>query len=108
MRHLQRLGYRLLDRNWRIRRYELDIVAIRGSVVSFVEVKTRTRGAQLAVESVAPAQRRRIRRAAEAWIHAHPGVGREFRFDVVSVDLFPGRPPAVQLIAGAFVGDDLL
>ena len=90
-----------------MRRYELDIVAVHGPVVSFVEVKTRSRSAQRAAESVTPAQRRRIRRAAEAWIHAHPGVGREFRFDVVSVDLIPGRPPEVALIADAFVGDDL-
>jgi putative endonuclease len=76
-------------------------------VVSFVEVKTRTTGPQDAAESLTPAQRRRIRRAAEAWIHAHPGVGREFRFDLAVVRASCGKGTTVELIPDAFFGDDL-
>lgn len=73
--------------------------------MAFVEVKTRGRGPQRAAEALAPAQRRRIRRAAESWIHSHPGVGREFRFDLVTVDVAAGRPARVEHIEDAFHGD---
>src|SRR5688500_14052776 len=41
---LQRDGYRILDRNWRVRGGELDIVALDGEILVFVEVKVRTDG----------------------------------------------------------------
>jgi putative endonuclease len=103
---LERDGYEILDRNWRSGRYELDLVASRGGVVAFVEVKTRRPGPQRAVEALDPTQRLRIRRAAESWIHAHPGVGREFRFDLVTVDVARGGPARVEHIPDAFHGDD--
>lgn len=81
-------------------------MARREGVVAFVEVKTRRRGPQRAVEALAPAQRRRIRRAAESWIHAHPGVGREFRFDLVTVDVAEDGAARVEHIEDAFYGDD--
>jgi Holliday junction resolvase-like predicted endonuclease len=49
---------------------------------------------------------RRLRRAAAAWIHAHPGVGREFRFDVVGVELHQEGSVRVHHVADAFTGDD--
>ncbi len=103
---LERDGYEILDRNWRSGRYELDLIVRREGVVAFVEVKTRVAGPQCAVDALAPAQRRRIRRAAESWIHAHRGVGREFRFDLVTVDVPHGGPPRVEHIPDAFFGDD--
>jgi len=75
-------------------------------VVAFVEVKTRRPGPQRAAEALAPTQRRRIRRAAESWIHSHPGVGREFRFDLVTVDVARGGPPRIEHIQDAFYGDE--
>ena len=99
-------GYRILDRNWRHGRCELDLVASKGGVVSFIEVKTRHGGAQVASEALPPAQRRRLRRAAEAWIHAHPGVGREFRFDMVAIDLTAGGPTFFDHVEDAFHGED--
>jgi putative endonuclease len=91
-----------------VRRYELDLVALRGAVVVFVEVKTRARGPQEAVDALSTGQRRRIRRAAESWIHAHPGVGEEFRFDLISVDIRAGDVPTVRQIEDAFYGEDVL
>ncbi len=63
-------------------------------VVAFVEVKARGPGPEDPLEAVRPDQRRRIMRAARAWIHAHPGVGSRFRFDVVAVALDRPRRPA--------------
>ena len=106
VRHLERAGLRVLDRNWRRGRYELDLVAREGDVVAFVEVKARHPGPQASLEGLGWAQRRRLRRAAEAWIHAHPGVGREFRFDLVGVTFRPGRAPRIEHVRAAFHGDD--
>lgn len=77
-----------------------------GDTVVFVEVKTRRPGPQPAAEALAPAQRRHLRRAAEAWIHAHPGVGREFRFDLVVVEWSEGRASRIEHLPDAFYGDD--
>ena len=103
---LRNAGLEVLSRNWRSGRRELDLVVLDGSVVDFVEVKTRRAGPQSPAEAVGRAQRRRLRGAAEAWIHAHPGVGSEFRFDVVGIVISPDRPPSVVHIADAFTGDD--
>ena len=104
--HLEAKGYRVIATNARTSEGQVDIVAQRDGVVAFVEVKTRRPGPQRAVEALDPTQRLRIRRAAESWIHAHPGVGREFRFDLVTVDVARGGPARVEHIPDAFHGDD--
>ena len=99
-------GFVVLDRNWRSGRRELDIVARDGDVIAFVEVKTRAPGPQAPVEAVSRAKRRTIRHASEAWIHAHPGVGREFRFDVVGVTAGPRGKHRIRHYPDAFTSDD--
>lgn len=106
-RFLTASGYAVLARNWRSGRREIDIVALRAEVVVFVEVKTRTPGVEAPVQALARDQRRRLRRAAEAWIHANPGVGREFRFDLIGIELHPGAAPLIRHIPDAFFGDEV-
>ncbi len=106
MRFLESAGYRTLARNWRAGRRELDIVALRDGIVAFVEVKTRMPGPEEPLESLTPRQRRGLRRAAEAWIHSHPGVGREFRFDLIAVQAGGGGTPRIEHVTNAFFGDD--
>lgn len=105
-RSLEREGLRILDRNWRSSRRELDLVAREGEVVAFIEVRARTGGPEDPLESIDWKKRKDLRRAAEAWIHAHPGVGREFRFDVVAVRGRPGEPAEIEHVRGAFTADD--
>ncbi len=105
-RALAEAGLEVLDRNWRAGRRELDLVAREGDVVAFVEVKTRTPGPQAPLEGIGPRKRRDLRRAAERWIHAHPGVGREFRFDAVAVRIRPGGEADVEHVRNAFFGED--
>ena len=88
-----------------MRRYEIDLVAERDGTVAFVEVKTRGPGPQAAFESFHPRQMMRIRRAAEAWIHAHPGRGTEFRFDLVAVQIDGVELPVIDHFEDAFHGD---
>ncbi len=105
--HLQARGLVVLDRNWRCRDGELDIVARDGDALVFVEVKTRS---SLAYGGPADAVDRRkaarIRRLAVQWIaHRRAGGEPEFwaaiRFDVVAV---VRASPGVQVrhLAGVF------
>jgi putative endonuclease len=78
-------GYRILMRRYRTGLGEVDLIASRGRVVAFIEVKFReTRTA--ALESVSERQRRRIRAAANAYLAHHPQVAEmDCRFDVIVV-----------------------
>lgn len=85
-RWLAERGWQVLDRNVRSRAGEIDIVARRGAVVAFVEVKTRRSGAfGTPAEAVTYRKRVRIRGAALRWLAEHrPGAG-AVRFDVLEV-----------------------
>jgi putative endonuclease len=92
-------GYALLDRNWRCRDGELDLVLGRRGLVVFCEVKARTSTAFGApVEAVTTAKQGRLRRLGAQWLRDHEGtrVG-EVRFDVASV--LAGE---VEVVEGAF------
>ena len=83
-------GYEVLERNWRRREGEVDLIARNGRTVVFCEVKTRTSDAfGTGAESVLPAKQRRIRRLAARWLaELTPASGRalvDLRFDVVSI-----------------------
>ena len=80
-------GYRILDANAWAGGYELDLVVRRGERVVFVEVKAKAGpGYGDPVEMVGPEKQRRLRRAAEAWLAAHPKLaGLEASFEVVAV-----------------------
>lgn len=88
---LARSGWRILARNWRIKAGELDLIAIDGSSLVIVEVKSQhagsMRGPTVPVLAVGPNKQRRIRRLASAWIAAreHRVWFREVRFDVVGI-----------------------
>ena len=83
---LQQAGFRVLARNWRQGRLELDIVCREGDVLVFVEVKTRAAGGMLLPgEAVTPRKRATLFRAARAWLAAHDDWDAPCRFDVVCV-----------------------
>ncbi len=76
-------GYRILARGFRAPGGEIDLIARRGRVLAFVEVKARPSLGQ-ARESLTPRQRRRIERAAAIFLQRHPALsGFDLRFDVV-------------------------
>lgn len=91
-------GFAVVDRNWRRRAGELDLVLRRGPLVVFCEVKARRSNAfGRGVEAVGLAKRRRIRRLAAEWL-AGAGLGAvEVRFDVAGVD-----GTEVTVVEGAF------
>lgn len=82
--YLRLCGYRILARRFATRVGEIDIVAARRDLVVFVEVKHRASRAE-ALESVLPAQRARIERAASLFLALHPRLASaRVRFDVVA------------------------
>lgn len=84
-------GYRILARRHRTPVGEIDLIARRGKLVAFVEVKARA-DAAAAAESLAPRQQARIVRAAEAYLQTRPDLAAcDLRFDMVLVA--PGRRP---------------
>ena len=78
-------GFRILDRNYRARRGELDLVARDGEFLVFVEVRARRSEALgEAVETIGPSKRAALLRAARDWIDAHGAHGEPARFDVIT------------------------
>ncbi len=83
--HLRFRGWRILARRYRSPVGEIDIVARRGRLIAFVEVKAR-RDRLTALESITERQRLRVRRAAELFLGAHPSLAElDLRFDVMVV-----------------------
>jgi putative endonuclease len=102
-RYLTDRGMRLLDRNWRCREGELDIVARDGDAIVFCEVKTRREvGFGHPVEAVTPAKQRRLRTLGHLWLAAHDEHAPDLRFDVVGVLVRGEGPAVVTHLPGAF------
>jgi putative endonuclease len=103
VRHLEDAGYAVVDRNWRRRTGELDVVAVRGGTVVFVEVKCRRSGSfGPPALAVTPAKAGRIQAVAQEWLAAHGLADAEQRYDVVSVLRPRFGAAVVEHVEGAF------
>ncbi len=110
--HLSRCGYEIVERNFRTRAGELDLVVAGGRWLVFCEVKTRMaesrRGPAEPLDAVGFAKRRRVRRMAGQWLaaqaHDPPRPGRdELRFDAIGITLSrDGRLLRLDHVEGAF------
>lgn len=88
-RHLSLRGYRILDRNARLGRGEIDIVACKGDILAFVEVKLRP-DRDAALLAVTCDKQSRLRSAASAWRACHHEyLHLQCRYDLII--LTPGR-----------------
>lgn len=102
--HLRRLGWRILARNARDDLGEIDLVALDGRTIVFVEVKTRTSGEPgEAAEAVDTAKQRRLTRLALLWLKRRGLLEHPARFDVLALS-WPadGSRPAVRHYRNAF------
>ena len=78
-------GYRVLARDFRAKVGEVDLIARRGGILALVEVKARP-SLEEAIEAIGPRQRRRIERAAEAFLQQNAGLATlNPRFDVILI-----------------------
>jgi putative endonuclease len=96
--HYRLRGYRLLDANARVGRYELDLVLRRGSTLLFVEVKEkagRTFGHPL--EMIDEEKVRRVHTAAAGWLAAHPQ-HRDLSVSLEAAGVFGRRVERVPLM----------
>ena len=83
---LERRGYRIVERNFRCRLGELDIVARDGDILCFVEVRSRADASHgLAAETVDRKKQRKVSDVAMTYIALRDPVFKKSRFDVVSI-----------------------
>lgn len=92
VRHLEGLGYAILDRNFKTRFGEVDIVARDGRTTVFVEVKRREGdGHGRAAEFVSRAKMRKVVTAARMYTARHGLSESPLRFDVIAIDVIGGN-----------------
>ncbi len=99
--HLRSMGYEVVDRNWRCRAGELDVVALDNGVLVVCEVKTRS-GTRFGspLEAITPTKLGRLRGLAHAYLAAHDLVVRGVRIDVVGILAVPGQEVRIQHLRG--------
>lgn len=105
---LEARGYRVMDRNYRFQREEIDIVAFQpnptndGGMIVFVEVKARSgTGYGRPEAAVDKPKQQAIMRVAEAYMHERRLMPSPTRFDVIAV-LFGGGAPGIEHFENAF------
>ena len=100
--YLEARGFCIVERNARIGRLEIDLIARRGDMLVFCEVRSRRSRAFLhPAETLDRAKVARIRRAAAQWLAAHPQRCSQLRFDAASVT-FDRDPPELTYYEAAF------
>ncbi len=101
-KYLRRNGYRIVARNFRAAGAEIDLIAMDGETLVFVEVKTRrSRDAGAPEEAVDARKQTRMRRAAEVFARRYRADEIEMRFDIAAVDA-SGRRLEIELLRNAF------
>jgi putative endonuclease len=101
--YLKARGWQILAHRFRMGRLEVDLVARRGSLVAFIEVKTRwSRRFGSPLEAVTWTKRREIERVAAAWMDRYGTRGTTYRFDVIGVSLSALRGTRIEHVEDAF------
>jgi putative endonuclease len=105
--HLVRRGFQIVERNFRTRFGELDIVAFDGRVLAFCEVKTRRMrpGQGSPFDAIRALKRSQVRRMAAVWLNARSErpYAQELRFDAIGVTFdLSGRLLSIEHLEGAF------
>lgn len=100
---LRKKGYRILARQSRSFIGEIDLIAMDGERIVFVEVKTRaSHVAGHPSEAVTPAKQRQLTRAALVWLKRRRLLDRPCRFDVVAITWAEGTTPKIDHYIHAF------
>ncbi len=103
LRYLYGQGFDILERNFRCRLGEIDLIAYDGPCLVFIEVKARSSPEIVpAAEVLEEVQKGRIQRAAAYYRNSRRLENVDYRFDLVAIDLRPGTLPDLQLHRNAF------
>lgn len=101
-KHLEKHGYKIIERNYRIRGGEIDLVALQGNTLVFIEVKTRTSHKfGLPEESITRHKLKFLERAALFYRASRKNLPLAERIDVVTVDFTDSNQPKINLIKNA-------
>jgi putative endonuclease len=99
--YLRRNGFMIVERNYRIGRSEVDIIASRYDELHFVEVKTRKYSSMIAPEeSITEQKMRAMRRAASAYMAQHRCM-LEPRFSLIAIDVVGERVESLRFVEDA-------
>lgn len=101
--YLQQQGFTILERNWRYRFWEVDLIASKDQLLHFIEVKTRTSMTYgYPEESITTGKMESLKNAAEQYQYLHPQ-WQYLQFDVLSINLyFSGKPTEYLLIEDVY------
>lgn len=93
-------GYKIIERNWRSGKQEIDIIALKDNVLHFIEVKALVKPSDNNPEERVNYKKfRHLAKAAEAYTEDHPA-SYEIQYDVVSVIL--SKPPVIDFFEDLF------
>jgi putative endonuclease len=99
--HLKKAGFKILFRNWKWGKHEIDIIAGNKDIIVFAEVKTRTDDFQMhPVTAVTREKQRSIIYAADGYLQKF-NINTESRFDVITI-IKTGESYQIDHIEGAF------
>ena len=105
--YLRRRGYKILHRNLRLDRFEVDIIAQKHDMVVFAEVRSRMDDSITAPEeTVQHTKRQHLRAAARRYIARYGQPDLYYRFDVIGVVMLPGEHPRITHYENAFTMDE--
>jgi putative endonuclease len=101
-------GYKILQKNYRIKAGEIDIIASDGGIICFIEVKTRrSERCGFPQEAVSKSKQRQISRVAVFFLKGNNLLHKKARFDVVSILVASGNEiQDIRVIKNAFELDD--
>lgn len=100
--HLRQRGYVILAQNWLCRQGELDIIAMDGETIVFVEVKTRhSDDTALAFAAITPTKRERLLAAAHHFLIAHECDEMLWRVDAIAIVLPKNGKPVLEHVEDA-------
>ena len=100
--YIEQKGYVILERNWRSRRNEVDIIASENKVLHFIEVKTRTSFNHGMPEQKAVGNKlKHLKDAAEAYLFQHPE-WKMIQFDILSINIRSDGTPTYFFIEDVF------
>jgi putative endonuclease len=101
--YIRKLGFNILERNWRYRRSEIDLIACEENVLHFIEVKTRTSLMfGYPEEGVSKKKIKALLRGGSAYLAGNP-CWKQIQYDIVSILLIDGVPPELLYIKDIYL-----
>ncbi|MBQ8772864.1 MAG: YraN family protein [Muribaculaceae bacterium] len=94
-------GYTIIERDTREGFYELDIIAMKGNRIIFVEVKTRSNNYVDPLQSITPDKIKKLCRAADSYVKRHD-IPHEVQFDIINIIGTPNTAYTIEHIPDAF------